>query len=74
MNDENLTLEELNDPERRKKEFDEVMQESFRLGQKMAEERRKYHRHQMLRFPIRLVFFQAMLLIKLFKWTYDDKD
>jgi len=74
MNDENLTLEELNDEERRKREREEIAREAFRKGQLLAEYWNKQQRREMLMFPIRLVFFPVMLLVKLFKWTYDYKD
>jgi len=74
MNDENLTLEELNDEEKRKREREEIAREAFEEGRLLAKYWNKQQRREMLMFPIRLVFFPVMLLVKLFKWTYDYKD
>jgi len=74
MNDEKLTLVELMELiTKREKEVNEELAK-LRDSAREADECRRQYRHQLLMLPIQLVLFPAMLLVKLFKWTYDYED
>jgi len=74
MNDEKFTVAGLMElMTKREKELNEELAK-LKDSAREADECRRQYRHQLLMLPIQLVLFPVMLLVKLFKWTYDYED